>query len=119
MRRATPNGVVTIQALSTSDPATKPGCSIKVLADPPLNGAVSLGAIHLSGQVRREADVLKLVDQKACDMKANAIFVREIRQQTTGVRIDYEIRAAAYLIGGGEKPAIHFEQAPVDAHKEY
>jgi hypothetical protein len=97
------------------DPAKRSGCSVKILAEPPYDGAPALGMIHLAGRVSQEGEVIRLVNQKACDIGADAVFVRQIQQRSTDGKIDYEISAAAYAIGDDVSPAA--PEQPSQVHK--
>jgi len=62
--------------------------------------------------VSKEAEVIIAVDRKACEMSANAIFVRQIQQRSTAGQIDYEITAAAYAVSGLVASPATEEQSP-------
>jgi hypothetical protein len=99
-----------VHTVAAGDPVKRSRCSIRILAEPPLDGVRSLGTIHLAGHVSREGEIINLVDQKACKMGADAIFVREIQQRSVRGQIDYEIRAAVYLFGNDDAPSTPFKQ---------
>ncbi len=101
-----------VHALPSGGPSKSQRCAVIVLAEPPGEGAVSVGTIHLSGRVSKEADVITSVDRKACEMSANAIFVRQIQQRSTAGQIDYEITAAAYAVSGLAASPAPEEQSP-------
>jgi len=105
-----PGRNIAVHAVGTGDPVKKTRCSIRILAEPPIDGVRSLGTIHLVGHVSREGEIINLVDQKACQMGADAIFVREIQQRSVRGEIDYEIRAAVYLFGNDDVPSTPFKQ---------
>jgi len=79
----------------------QPGCSIKILAEAPSEGARALGTIHLIGHVPAEAEVIRQLEQKACEIGADAIFVRKIEQQSAAGQIDFEVTASAYALESG------------------
>lgn len=101
-----------VHALPSGGSSKSQRCSVMVLAEPPAEGAVYLGTIHLAGRVSKEADVIMAVDRKACEMNANAVFVRQIQQRSTAGEIDYEITAAAYAISGAVAPPGAAERPP-------
>jgi hypothetical protein len=82
----------------SSDGERKPGCSIRILAEAPHEGARKLSTIRLAGRVPSEVEVIALVEQKACELGADAIFVRQIQQQSAAGQIDYQITAIAYVL---------------------
>lgn len=107
-----PAADMAIHALPSGGSPKSQRCSVMVLAEPPGKGAVSVGTIHLAGRVSKEADVIMAVDRKACEMSANAIFVRQIQQRSTAGQIDYEIIAAAYAVSGLAASPAPEEQSP-------
>jgi len=107
-----PTENMAVHALPSSGSSESQRCAVIVLAEPPGAGAVSLGTIHLAGRVSKEADVIMAVDRKACEMRANAVFVRQILQRSTASQIDYEITAAAYAVSGVVAAPAPEEQPP-------
>lgn len=103
-----------IPAFRSNEASKRLRCSVKVLAQAPAGGARNLGTIHLAGRVSRESEVIALVDQKACEIGADAIFVRQIEQRSTGGQIDYKITASAYALGSGEAPPAPERQRPTE-----
>ena len=93
-----------------SESPQKARCTVRVLVQPPYDGARNVGTIHLAGKVSTEAEVIRIVDRKACEIGADAIFVRDIQQLSSGGLIDYNITAAAYALGDGKVPPPPEEQ---------
>jgi hypothetical protein len=106
------NQRMAIPTFRCSDASKSLRCSVKILAQAPPGGARNLGTIHLAGRVSREAEVITLVDQMACEIGADAIFVRQIEQRSTGGQIDYKITASAYALSSGEAPPAPEGQRP-------
>jgi hypothetical protein len=69
----------------------EPGCSIQTLDKPPGRSFLDLGTIQLGGRVPKEADVLALVNQKACEMGADAIIIKHLEEQRSRDGVNYEI----------------------------
>lgn len=77
------------------------GCAVKTLNQMPGAGFRELGTIRLAGAVPSAADVTTLLDQQACALGADAVFIKQIQEQSAGDKVEYEITAAA--IGFGPK----------------
>lgn len=71
------------------------GCAVKTLNKMPGTGFRELGTIRLAGAVPSAADVTTLLDEQACALGADAVFIEQMQEQSAGDKVEYEITAAA------------------------
>src|SRR5438552_8070317 len=77
------------------------GCAVKTLDKMPGTGFRELGTIRLAGTVPSAADVTTLLNQQACALGADGVFIKQMQEQSAGDKVEYEITAVA--IGFGPK----------------
>lgn len=73
------------------------GCAPQTLDKMPSEGFRDLGTIRLAGTVPSRQDVIKLVDQKACQMGADAIYFQQMRQDSARGKVNYQVVAEVFV----------------------
>jgi hypothetical protein len=97
-----PTNQVFISRVIPEDSAARgSGCSVKTLDHPPGADMRELGAVQLAGVVPNAADVIALVDQKACEMGAEAVLIAQIQEQSAGDGVHYNVTARAFAAKNG------------------
>ncbi len=92
-------------------------CEPQTLDKIPDAGYRPLGTFKLSGTVPSRVDVATLVNQKACQMGADAIYFQQMQQTGPPGHVDYAVVADTYTRIEGEAASEPAEQ-PADADNE-
>ncbi len=109
---------VTVATIEPSgNPAKGPDCNMPVLRSLPLARFRQVAIIEGLGNVYgHEKDVMPAVKKKACEIGAEAIVIKESRDQTSENMTGYYINAVAIVYSGQSRPA---STAGTAAHPEH
>jgi hypothetical protein len=94
-----PNRLTVSRIIPSGVTRREPGCSIQTLDKRP-GSFRDLGTIQLAGSVPKEADVFALINQKACEMGAEAIVIRHLEEHRGRDGVNYEVTVNALSSSG-------------------
>lgn len=105
------NAVVTARVIPNGVAARGSNCEVRTLDKMPHDNFRELGTIRLSGVVTSSSDVITLLDQQACRFGADAIFIKQMQEQTAGDKVSYQVSAVAIGLGPDASAAAASEAA--------
>jgi len=91
-------------------------CAPQTLDKMPTEGFRVIGTLKLSGNVPSENDLTSLIDQKACQMGADALYFRHMRlRNIEHGKVNYTVVAEAFTRNGADPGAPSAEASPDSA----
>jgi len=89
--------------------ATAPKCNVQILRDKPAASARQVATFKIDGMPSQRDDILTMLKGKACEAGANALLIKDARQEDSEAGSVYHVEAVAFF---AKKPGRAAGHAP-------